>query len=90
MKEAASCFADEFEYDDGQYLGTITSKLDLQRLFERSAKLLPPRSKMVVDYIATCPSGNIGTQWHVETDMAQQSHSLEVAHFTKLIDRVGL
>eukprot|EP00571_Detonula_confervacea_P001798 CAMPEP_0172315910 /NCGR_PEP_ID=MMETSP1058-20130122/26660_1 /TAXON_ID=83371 /ORGANISM="Detonula confervacea, Strain CCMP 353" /LENGTH=277 /DNA_ID=CAMNT_0013030107 /DNA_START=189 /DNA_END=1019 /DNA_ORIENTATION=+ len=69
MKDAAACFADKFAYDDGQYLGSISTKSDLEKLFQRGAKALPPNAVMVVDHIAKCPtSGNIGTQWHVEKE----------------------
>ena len=69
MDDAAACFANNFVYDDGQYLGTISKKPDLERLFQRGAKALPPNAAMVVDHIAKCKrTGNIGTQWHVEKD----------------------
>ena len=69
MSDAAACFADRFEYDDGQYLGIINKKSDLERLFERNANALPTRSMLVLDHIAKCPTtGNIGTQWHVERE----------------------
>jgi len=69
MSDAADCFADKFTYDDGQYIGSISKKSDLEKSFQRGAKVLPPRTVVVVDHIAKCPtSGNIGTQWHVEKE----------------------
>ncbi|KAL7538455.1 hypothetical protein ACHAWF_006091 [Thalassiosira exigua] len=69
MSDAAACFDDDFAYDDGQYLGSIQRKSDLERLFQRGAMALPPKVFMVVDQIARCAeSGNVGTQWHVEKD----------------------
>lgn len=63
MKDAANCFDRSFSYDDGQYLGKITNKSELERLFHRGANALPPNSVMVVDHIAKCSRiGNIGTQ----------------------------
>lgn len=41
MKDAAACFDDKFTYDDGQFLGTISKKSELERLFQRGANALP-------------------------------------------------
>ncbi len=67
--EAISCFSDDFSYDDGQYLGTITDKPTLKRSLERNAEVLPLGCKMVIDHIAVdAGSGNIGSCWHVERE----------------------
>jgi len=69
MDDAAACFADDFTYDDGQYLGSINKRSEMERLFQRWAKALPPGAMVVIDHVAKCPtSGNIGTQWHVEKE----------------------
>ena len=69
MNDAVSCFSDNFTYDDGQYLGTITDKSILKRTFERNSQLFPPNSKMIIDNIAIDPiNGNIGSCWHVERE----------------------
>lgn len=67
MSAAAACFSDEFVYDDGQYLGFITSKSELRRRFQAGLETLPSNSMLVVDHVAICSTtGNIGTQWHAE------------------------
>ena len=70
MKQAAACFAKEFTYDDGQFLGSIQNdKSQLAARFELGKSLLPPNSVLVVDSLAVCPStGKIGTRWHVEDE----------------------
>lgn len=67
MSSLASCFSSNFEYDDGQYLGTITSKQELMQHFQELQNVLPADSKVIMDDIAICTSGNIGTKWHMET-----------------------
>ena len=67
MNDAANFFAPNFTYDDGQYLGSITKKSDLEKLFQRWADALPSNASLVIEKIAKCSkTGNIGTQWHVE------------------------
>jgi ketosteroid isomerase-like protein len=67
MSAAVDCFADSFEYEDSQYLGTFTNKNALQRHFSQGAAFLPSNSQLIVDNVAVCSlSGNIGTRWHVE------------------------
>mmetsp|Transcript_4907 Transcript_4907/g.7194 ORF Transcript_4907/g.7194 Transcript_4907/m.7194 type:complete len:349 (-) Transcript_4907:216-1262(-) len=64
---AAACFSDEFVYDDGQYLGSISKKSELQRRFQAGLETLPSNSMLVVDHMAVCSTtGNIGAQWHAE------------------------
>jgi len=76
MADAADCFADDFAYDDGQYLGTITSKPELKRWFAITADALPPKAKVVVDHVAICRvTGNIATQWHAERSSGDGSAS---------------
>lgn len=66
MNDAVACFSDNFTYDDGQYLGSIKDKGELEKSFKRNANILPSTSKIVIDNIAVCSeSGNIGTQWRV-------------------------
>jgi len=82
MSQAMDCFADQFTYVDGQYLGSFTSKQSLGRHFSRQADLLPPNSQIVVDYVAECPdTGNIATQWHLERPVS--SGRMEAVPFTK-------
>ena len=69
MSDAAACFADEFTYDEGQYLGCITNKAELELRFKLGAEVLPPKYVVVMDNIAVCPTtGNIGTRWHAERE----------------------
>lgn len=70
MKQAAACFAKEFTYDDGQFLGSIQNdKSQLAARFELGKSLLPPNSVLVIDSLAVCPStGKIGTRLHVEDE----------------------
>ena len=69
IDDAVACFVDDFEYDDGQYLGSIEKKSDLERLLQIRAKALSAGSITVVDHLAECTaSGNIGAQWHVEKE----------------------
>ncbi|GFH61717.1 hypothetical protein CTEN210_18193 [Chaetoceros tenuissimus] len=67
MSKLASCFSANFKYDDGQYLGTITSKQELIQHFQELRNVLPSDSKVIMDDIAICTlTGNIGTKWHIE------------------------
>ena len=76
MADATDCFADDFAYDDGQYLGTITSKSELKRWFAITADASPPKAKVVVDHVAICRmTGNIATQWHAERSSGDGSAS---------------
>ncbi|CAB9511602.1 expressed unknown protein [Seminavis robusta] len=71
MAAVVDCFDDnnKFEYQDSQYLGSITTKSELKQHFENQAKLLPPNSKLVLENIAVDPiNGDIGAQWYVQEE----------------------
>lgn len=65
--DVTACFASDFSYDDGQYLGVIDKKTDLERYFDTIAKVLPRGAVVVVDHVAIV-SDKVATQWHMEKD----------------------
>lgn len=67
MTKAVNCFADDFTYQDSQYVGAFTNTNDLARHFAQQADLLPPGCQLVLETIAVDPvNGNIGTRFHIE------------------------
>ena len=82
MTTLASCFSPNFEYDDGQYLGTIKSKKELMEHFQAYANVIPPDSKVIIDEIAICTSGNIGTKWHIEKDGYSVNYTRGISFYT--------
>ena len=54
MKGAVACFAEEFAYDDGQYLGVVTNKSEPESRFQVGAVIFPPGAVMVLDQLAVC------------------------------------
>lgn len=93
MSQAAACFADKFRYDDGQYLGCITQKSELERFFEfQSNVILPSNSKVVLDNIAICETTGktIGTRWHAVREDGSEIPLTRGCSFYTLENQTGL
>lgn len=62
-----NCFARDFSYHDGQYLGSFINQSELQRHLSSQAQLLPQGCQMVVDHMAVdVVRRHVATQWHVQ------------------------